>query len=205
MQPSFIGIAGGSGSGKTTIARALGTHYGQDRLVVVELDSYYRDRKGLSPEGRARINYDHPEAFDEALLLEQMQALGAGQGVDQPLYDYSTHSRRTETLRVEPAPVIVLEGILVFAMEMVLPLLDLKLFVDTDADVRILRRLRRDVAERGRTVDSVIDQYKNTVRPMHSRFIEPTRVHADLILPGEGDTDAVTEVLQSWIDARLRR
>ncbi len=204
MQASFIGIAGGSGSGKTTIAKALGAHYGQDSLVVVELDAYDRDRKGLSPEGRAKINYDHPEAFDEPLLLEQMEALRRGQGIEQPLYDYATHSRHPETLHVESAPVIVLEGILVLAMESVLPLLDLKLFVDTDADVRILRRLRRDVAERGRTVDSVIEQYQKTVRPMHARFIQPTRANADLILPGEGDTNAVVEVLQSWIDARFR-
>ncbi len=205
MTPAFIGITGGSGSGKASIARALVAHYGDGHLQIIHQDAYYKNRAGLSPEERAHINYDHPDAFDEPLLLEHMQALLAGQGIDQPLYDYATHLRKDETLRVEPAPVIVLEGILVFAMASVLPLFDLKLYVDADADVRILRRLRRDVAVRGRTVDSVIAQYLESVRPMHAQFIEPTKSVADIVLPGEGNTLVTLGVLRSWIDARIAR
>ncbi|RMG12077.1 MAG: uridine kinase [Planctomycetota bacterium] len=199
----LVGIAGGSGSGKTTIASALSAHYPPEHLQIVPLDAYYADRSGMPPQELARVNYDHPEAFDQLLLLEHMSSLKAGQAVEQPLYDYTTHRRLPETRAVPPAPVVVLEGILVLAMEAVLPLLDLKLFVDTDADVRFLRRLRRDMAERGRSFDSVMLQYMETVRPMHRQFIEPTRREADLILPGEGDYGVVLEVLRAWIDRQL--
>jgi uridine kinase len=204
MKPVLVGIAGGSGSGKTTIAEALAGRYPAEQLQTIPLDAYYRDRSGMSKAEKARLNYDHPGAFDEPLLLEHLTALKRGDEVSQPLYDYATHSRREDTLTVAPSRVIVLEGILVLAMDSILPLLDLKLFVDTEADVRFLRRLRRDVADRGRTPESVMTQYLETVRPMHTRFVSPTRAQADLILPGEGNYDVVIEVLAAWVDARLR-
>lgn len=194
----LIGITGGSGSGKTTFARALAERFEPGNLLLISLDSYYRDRADQTLEERARINYDHPEAFDQALLLEHLQALRAGQAVEQPVYDYATHCRQGTT-RVEPAPAIILEGILVLALESIRPALDLKVFVDTPADLRILRRLSRDVAERGRSVESVYQQYLQTVRPMHERYIEPTRLFADLIVPGERDTSAAVSALEAWL------
>ncbi len=201
----LVGIAGGSGSGKTTVARKLAATFPPDELSVVPLDAYYRDRRHQSLEERARVNYDHPEAFDEELLIAHLSALKAGEPVEQPLYDYAEHLRCAETRRIEPTPVVILEGILVLALDAVRPHLDLKLFVDTEADVRFLRRLRRDVAERGRTFESVMDQYLDTVRPMHHGFIEPTRRHADLILPGEGRYDGALRVLEAWVRAAVAR
>jgi uridine kinase len=203
MSTKIVGIAGGSGSGKTTFATAVAAGYQVDQLQTIPLDSYYLDRGDMPREERGAINYDHPDAFDHALLLEQVRALKEGKAVDQPLYDYATHTRSAETRRIEPSPVIVLEGILILAIDAVVPHLDLKLFVEAEADVRILRRLRRDVADRGRTVESVIDQYLTTVRPMHDAFIEPTRAHADLIVSGEGAFAPSVAVLRAWIDARL--
>ncbi len=199
----LVGIAGGSGSGKTTIARKLGATFGPHELTVIPLDAYYRDRRDLSPAERAQLNYDHPEAFDQPLLLEHLTALKAGEPVEQPLYDFATHLRKDETRRLEPTPVVLLEGILVLALEQVRPLLDLRLYVHADPDVRFLRRLRRDVAERGRTIDSVMEQYLQTVRPMHGDHIEPTRCHADLIVPGEGCSDGAVQVLEAWVRAAL--
>lgn len=199
----LVGIAGGSGSGKTTVAQALAEGYRPGQVQIIPLDAYYRDRQGMPFEERTQINYDHPEAFDEPLLLEQLAALKDGQAIDLPLYDYAKHERKRETIRVEPARVVILEGILVLAMESVLPLLDLKLFVDTEADLRFLRRMRRDVAERGRTVDSVCSQFLETVRPMHRTFIQPTRRHADLILPGEGEYETALSVLKAWVEQAL--
>src|SRR5687768_626622 len=156
-QPIIVGVAGGSGSGKTTIARALASSFRAEQVQIVLMDSYYRDRRGLSLEEKARINYDHPDAFDEPLLVEQVRALKAGRAVDQPVYDFTRHERNAERVTVQPSRVIIIEGILVLALEPLRELLDLKLFVDTAGDLRVLRRLRRDVAERGRTVDSVIE------------------------------------------------
>lgn len=198
MSSVFIGITGGSGSGKTTFARALAERFEPSELLVISLDSYYQDRSHQSLEERAQINYDHPQAFDQELLLQHIKTLRAGEPVEQPIYDYTTHCRNGST-RIEPAPAIILEGILVLALDSIRPALDLKVFVDTPADLRILRRLSRDVAERGRSVDSVVQQYHETVRPMHERYIEPTRLFADLIVPGERDTKAAVSTLEAWI------
>ena len=198
----LIGVGGGSGSGKTTVTRALVADYPPDQVQVVPLDAYYLDRRDMTPEERTRINYDHPEAYDTPLLLEHLRALKSGVGVDQPTYDYAEHLRGAETIPIEPARVVVLEGILVLALDAVRPLIDLSLFVDTESDLRFLRRLRRDVAERGRTIESVMQQYIETVRPMHHAYIEPSKHHADLILPGEGSYDAAVEVVRAWISAR---
>jgi uridine kinase len=198
--PVLVGVAGGSGSGKTTVARALAASFRPEQVQIVLMDSYYRDRKDVPFEERARINYDHPDAFDEALLVEQVAALKRGEAVDQPVYDFTRHERQAERVRVAPSRVVVLEGILVLALERVRDLLDLKLFVDTAADLRFLRRLRRDVAERGRTVDSVIEQYLTTVRPMHEAFIEPSRRHADLIVPEGGHNEIAVDLLRVWVE-----
>ena len=201
--PVVIGISGGSGSGKTTVAKALAQRFDPHELQVVPLDAYYRDRKGVPLAERELINYDHPDAFDEPLLVEHILALKAGRTIAQPTYDYALHERARETVSVAPTPVVVIEGILVLALSTVRPHLDLKLYVDTDADVRFLRRLRRDVASRGRSVDSVMEQYLESVRPMHRSFIEPTRHHADLILPGEGRFEGALEVLEAWVKSKL--
>jgi uridine kinase len=198
-RPLLVGVAGGSGSGKTTVARALAASFRAEQVQIVLMDSYYRDRGSVPLEARAAINYDHPDAFDEALLVEQLEALKAGRAIEQPVYDFTRHERRRDRVPVEPSRVVILEGILVLALESVRALLDLKLFVDTAADLRFLRRLRRDVAERGRTVDSVIEQYLATVRPMHEAFIEPTRRHADLIVPEGGHNESALDLLRGWI------
>lgn len=200
MSSVFIGITGGSGSGKTTFARALASRFQPSELLVISLDSYYQDRSQQSFEERTQINYDHPAAFDQELLLQHIKTLRSGEPVDQPIYDYTTHCRNGST-RVEPAPAIILEGILVLALDSIRPTLDLKVFVDTPSDLRILRRLSRDVAERGRSVDSVVQQYHETVRPMHERYIEPTRLFADVIVPGERDTKAAVSTLEAWVRA----
>lgn len=204
QRPILVGVAGGSGSGKTTVARALAASFRAEQVQIILMDSYYRDRAGVPFEERTRINYDHPDAFDEALLVEQIKELKAGRGVDQPVYDFTRHERAPTRVRVEPSRVIIVEGILVLAVESVRSLLDLKLFVDTPADLRFLRRLRRDVAERGRTIDSVIEQYLATVRPMHEAFIEPSRRHADLIIPEGGHNEVAVDLIRAWMDGLLR-
>lgn len=203
--PVLVGVAGGSGSGKTTVARALAASFRAEQVQIVLMDSYYRDRAGVPFEERTRVNYDHPDAFDEPLLVEQVRTLKAGEGVDQPVYDFTRHERSQERVRVEPSRVIIVEGILVLAVETLRPLLDLKLFVDTPADLRFLRRLRRDVAERGRTIDSVIEQYLATVRPMHDAFIEPSRRHADLIIPEGGHNEMAVDLIRGWMDGLVSR
>ncbi len=203
QQPILVGVAGGSGSGKTTVARALAASFRAEQVQIVLMDSYYRDRAGVPFEERTRINYDHPDAFDEPLLVEQVKALKSGQAVEQPVYDFTRHERSAERVHVEPSRVIIVEGILVLAVETLRPLLDLKLFVDTPADLRFLRRLRRDVAERGRTIDSVIEQYLATVRPMHDAFIEPSRRHADLIIPEGGHNEIAVDLIRGWMGGLL--
>jgi uridine kinase len=185
MERMILGIAGGSGSGKTLVARSIGEGVGK-QVAVIGQDSYYVDRSDLPFEERARINYDHPDAFDTPLLVDHIQKLRAGQPIDMPIYNYGLHVRQPETIRIEPAPIIIVEGILVLAISAVRELLDVKLFVDTDADVRFIRRLNRDVRERGRSLESVVDQYLNVVRLMHLEFVEPSKRYADIIVPQGG-------------------
>jgi uridine kinase len=181
-----LGIAGGTGSGKTTIAEAVIASLPEGASVLIESDAYYRDRSGLPPAEREHINYDHPDAIETELLEAQLIALRAGRAVDVPRYDFRIHERRRDTRRVEPAPVVVLEGILVLADERLRAQMDLKIFVDTDADVRLMRRMRRDMEERGRSFAQVRDQYSETVRPMHLAFVEPSKRFADLVVPEGG-------------------
>ncbi len=182
----IIGVAGGTGSGKTTVSSAILDRVGRDEIAYIQHDSYYRDRSFLPPEERANANFDHPDALESELLAQHLGALKAGQAVDVPLYDFTTHTRKHETVRVEPRKVILVEGILIFAEKALRELMDIKVFVDTDADVRFIRRLQRDISERGRTVESVIRQYTETVRPMHLEFVEPSKRYADIIVPEGG-------------------
>ena len=188
IKPLVVGIAGGSGSGKTTVARKLAAGLGPERVALVEQDAYYGDAAHLPPTERAARNYDHPDAIDAPLLAAHLRALKAGQAIEAPVYDFVRHARQPETRRIEPRSCVVVEGILVLAMEAVREALDLRLYVETDADIRFIRRLRRDVEERGRSVESVVAQWEATVRPMHLEFVEPSKRHADLIIP---ERDAV--------------
>jgi uridine kinase len=194
-RPLLIGIAGGTGSGKTTVARSLAAATPVGRCVVIEHDAYYRDLSHLTPEARAEVNFDHPQALDSGLLAEHLAALRDGKSVDIPIYDFVTHTRRDETRRIAPAPVIVVEGILVFVDPQLRDQLDIKIFVDTDPDIRLMRRIRRDLEQRGRTFASVRDQYYATVRPMHLEYVEPSKRCADLIVPEGGDNHIAIDVL----------
>lgn len=186
MQPLIIGVAGGTGSGKTTVAHAIIERVGRERIALVQHDAYYRDQSGKTPEVRARVNYDHPDSLETELMIEHLRQLRAGCPIEMPVYDFATHTRKTETRRVEPHPVILVEGILIFADPALREMFDVKVFVDTDADIRLIRRLQRDLEERGRTFESVITQYRETVRPMHLEFVEPSKRYADVILPEGG-------------------
>ena len=189
--PSFVvGIAGGTGAGKTTVSRLI-TERVADSVTRIPLDNYYRDLSHLDLEERAEVNYDHPEAFEWELLRDHLETLLAGRGVEMPQYDFEIHNRKAETVTVEPTDVIVVEGILALYDEAVNGMLDLRLYVEADADVRILRRIERDVVDRGRDLEGVIDQYLSTVKPMHEQFIEPTKKDADLIIPEGANTMAV--------------
>ena len=195
-----IGISGGTGSGKTSVARGLQRQLGPEHVVVVYQDSYYCDRSDLTLEERSRINYDHPDAIDTQLLSEHLNGLARSEAIEEPLYDFVTHLRQSHTRLIEPRDVIICEGILILAMPEIRELCDIKIFVQTDDDIRFIRRLRRDIRDRGRSVDSVIDQYIKQVRPMHSTFVEPSRRYADLIIP-EGGKNAVA---LGVIAARIR-
>jgi uridine kinase len=190
-----IGIAGGTGSGKTTIAHKLAGAIPGGRCVVIDHDSYYSDQSHLAPEARDRVNFDHPSTLDSALLAQHLASLRGGTAVDVPIYDFVTHTRRPDTRRVEPAPVIIVEGILVFVEPALREQLDVKIFVDTDPDIRLMRRIRRDLEQRGRTFASVRDQYYATVRPMHIEYVEPSKRWADLIVPEGGDNRVALDVL----------
>jgi len=190
-----VGIAGGTGSGKTTVAAKLAAAMPPHRCVTIEHDSYYRDQAHLPLEERALINYDHPASLESVLLAHHLRDLRAGRAVDMPIYDFATHTRRAETRHVAPAPVIIVEGILVFADPALREQMDVKIFVDTDPDIRLMRRIRRDLEVRGRTFQSVRDQYYATVRPMHIEYVEPTKRWADLIVPEGGDNRVALDVL----------
>ncbi len=194
-RPLIIGIAGGTGSGKTTIAGKLAASMPPMRCATIEHDSYYRDLTHLTSQERAAVNYDHPDSLESELLVEHLRALRSWRGVDVPIYDFVTHTRARETQRVEPAPVIIVEGILVFVDAALRAEMDIKLFVDTDADIRLMRRIRRDLEQRGRSFASVREQYYETVRPMHLAYVEPSKRWADLIIPEGGDNRVALDVL----------
>jgi uridine kinase len=196
VQPPFlVGVAGGSGSGKTTVAERLAGLIGEPDLALVRLDAYYRDRNDLPFEERAAINYDHPDAFDWPLLLDHVQALQDGLAVQVPLYDFATYERQRDRVTVAPARVVVVEGILVLYEPQLRSRFDLRVFVDTEPDIRFIRRLERDIAERQRSVESVIEQYLDTVRPSHEQFIEPSKRYADVIVPHGGMNAPALDVL----------
>ena len=198
----LVGIAGGTGSGKTTLARALLDALGQERAVLLAQDSYYRDRAHIPRTARDELNYDHPDAFDLPLLIAHLRTLKRGEPIPEIVYDYRTHTRAPSEGSIEPKEVVILEGILVLAISEVREQVDLKIFVDAPPDIRFIRRLQRDMRERGRTVDSVIRQYLATVRPMHEQFVEPSRRHADLVVSGmEPVEETVRKVLARIADA----
>lgn len=197
-----IGIAGGTGSGKTTITQEIAKRLG-DEVTVITHDSYYCEHHSMTYDERVLLNYDHPDSYDTDMLVKDLLDLKAGKSVDIPVYDYTIHDRSDETLRVNPARVIIVEGIMVFHAEELRNLMDIKVFVDADADVRILRRILRDVKERGRSLDSVINQYLSTVKPMHEAFVEPSKKHADIIIPVGGENEVALEMLIGRIQAHL--
>ena len=204
MNTILIGIAGGTGSGKTTLANKLIDSFGDDEVSILRHDNYYKRHDDMCYEERSKLNYDHPDAFDTALLCEHICKLKAGEQIYMPVYDYSIHNRSEETILVKPATVIVLEGILIFAEPSLCDLMDIKVFVDTDADVRILRRIIRDVKERGRSLDSVINQYLTTVKPMHEQFVEPSKRRADIIIPEGGENIVALDMLIERVRKHLK-
>lgn len=200
----LIGIAGGSGSGKTLVARNIVRELGSDRVVIIDQDSYYRNLEDIPARDREARNFDHPDAFDNELLKRHIAELLQGRPVQQPIYDYSEHRRLAESRRIGDHLVVVLEGILIFVDPELRAMMDIKLFVDADADVRFIRRLRRDLVERGRSVDSIIRQYEDSVRPMHMQFVEPTKRHADLIIPEGGHNRVAIDLVRTKISELLR-
>ena len=202
--PLVIGIAGGTGSGKTTVANVLRKRVGANRISFLPHDAYYKDLKGLSFEERSRINYDHPDSLETDLLVKHINQLKSWQPAHLPVYDFTTHSRMEKTVLVEPHRVIVVEGILIFYELALRELFDVKIFVDTDADIRFIRRLQRDIIERGRTTESVISQYLNTVRPMHLEFVEPSKRYADVIIPEGGLNTVALDMVTSRVEALLQ-
>mgnify|MGYP003296559268 CR=1 FL=1 len=205
MNTILIGIAGGTGSGKTTLADKLIENFGSDEVSILRHDNYYKRHDEMTYDERSLLNYDHPDAFDTELLYEHIKMLKNGQAIEMPVYDYTVHNRSDEVVVVNPAPVIVLEGILIFAEPSLCELMDIKVFVDTDADVRILRRILRDVKERERSLDSVISQYLTTVKPMHEQFVEPSKRRADIIIPEGGQNVVALQMLIERVKKHLRK
>lgn len=203
MEPVIIGVAGGTGSGKTTVARAILDRAGTRQISLIQHDAYYKDLGNLPLAQRAMRNFDHPDALDNDLLISHLKRLKSGYAIEMPIYDFTTHTRTGETLTVEPNRVILLEGILIFADEALRPLMDVKIYVDTQADIRFIRRLQRDIAERGRTMESVVHQYLATVRPMHEQFVEPSKRHADIIIPEGGHNEVAMDLIAARIKALL--
>ena len=187
-RPIIIGVTGGSGSGKTTVSKAIYDNLNGQSIQIITQDTYYNDQADMTMAERKAVNYDHPLAFDSDLLYEQLNQLRHNQAIDMPVYNYEEYTRSTETVRVEPQDVIILEGILILDDERLRSLMDIKVYVDTDDDIRIIRRIQRDIQERGRSLDSVINQYLATVKPMYHQFVEPTKRYADLIVPEGGET-----------------
>jgi uridine kinase len=199
----IIGISGGTGSGKTTVANRILETVSADEVVFIQQDLYYRDLKDMPLDYRNAANFDHPDAVDNDLLVNHLRKLRAGEPVELPVYDFRTHTRLPATTRVEPKPIVIVEGILIFAEPRLLEQMDIKVFVDTPDDIRFIRRLRRDLAERGRTLDSVIEQYMATVRPMHMQFVEPSRRFADVIIPEGGHNLVSVDLISGKIRERL--
>ncbi len=199
-----IGIAGGTGSGKTTVAQKIQSALPVDKVDRIEHDSYYRDRPDLTYDERCQLNFDHPSSLETSLLVEHVRAIREGRAVEVPMYDFATHRRKPETRQVEPRDVLIVEGILVLADRALRELMDIKLFVDTDSDIRAFRRIRRDIEKRGRTFDQIRDQYYKTVRPMHLQFVEPSKRWADLIIPEGGDNRVALDVLITKIQSIAR-
>lgn len=202
--PIVIGIAGGSGSGKTTVAQTILHRVGPEQIAFLQHDSYYKNLDGLLPNQRAEVNFDHPDSLESGLLGFHIQQLRKGKSVQVPIYDFSTHSRTDKTFRVDPHLVILVEGILIFTEKALREMFDVKIFVDTDPDLRFIRRLQRDISERGRTTESVIKQYLTTVRPMHLEFVDPSKRYADIIIPEGGFNTAALDMVVARIEALLR-
>jgi uridine kinase len=198
-----IGIAGGSGSGKSTVARNVAAALGTTSVAFIDMDAYYHNYAHLPAEERRRMNWDHPDAFDWELLVAQLGALAGGTAIEKPIYDFVTHTRRPETTTVHPADVIVIDGILLFAEERVRDLCDVKVFVDADADIRLIRRIRRDLTKRGRPLEEILDQYVTTVQPMHLQFVEPSKRYADVIVPRGGHNPVAIEMIVAKIQRRV--
>lgn len=204
-RPILIGIAGGTGSGKSTVTKEIFKTISDDNVIVIEQDSYYKDQSHLSFEQRIDTNYDHPDAFDNKLLIKHLSELLEGKVIEKPIYDFENHNRKKETIRVEPKDIIILEGILILFEKEIRDLLDIKIFVDTDSDVRIIRRILRDMKDRGRTLDSVIVQYMGTVRPAHLQFVEPTKRYADIIIPEGGYNKVAIDIIVAKINEIIKK
>ncbi len=204
LDPLVIGIAGGSGSGKTTVAQQILNRVGTNQIAFIQHNSYYKDLDGLPPTQRADFNFDHPNSLETDLLIQHIVSLRDGKPVEVPIYDFSTDSRTNQTFKVEPHRVILVEGILIFTDAALRELFDIKIFVDTDSDIRFIRRLERDITERGRTTESVIKQYQATVRPMHLEFVEPSKRYADIIIPQGGFNTAAMDMVVARIEALLK-
>ncbi|MGE5776825.1 MAG: uridine kinase [Chloroflexota bacterium] len=204
LEPLVIGIAGGSGSGKTTVAQEILQRVGPDRIAFLQHDSYYKDLSGLPPAQRVEVNFDHPNSLETELLIQHIASLRDGKSVEVPIYDFSIHTRTAKTFTVQPRRVILVEGILIFVEAALRGMFDVKIFVDTDSDMRFIRRLERDIAERGRTTESVIKQYQLTVRPMHLEFVEPSKRYADIIIPEGGHNVAALDMVVARVDALLK-
>lgn len=202
-RPLILGIAGGSGAGKTTVVSEIVNRMDADDISIIQHDSYYLDRSHMTAEERRNVNYDHPDSLDTQLLTRHLAALRDGQAVEAPIYDFTTHTRTSRTVLVEPRSVIIVEGILILVDEVLRRSLDMKVFVDTDPDLRLMRRMTRDVAERGRSLLSVVEQYVNTVRPMHLEFVEPSKRYADTIISGGGPVDDAVALLVSRLYSAL--
>jgi uridine kinase len=203
MKPLVIGVAGGSGSGKSTVSRNVAQALGGASVAFIDMDAYYRNYAHLPLEERRQINWDHPDAFDWDLLIDQLSRLAAGEAIEKPVYDFLSHTRSGRTVVIPPADVVVVDGILLFSEARVRDLCDVKVFVDADADIRLIRRIKRDIHKRGRPLDEVLEQYQKTVQPMHLQFVEPTKRYADVIVPRGGHNSVAIEMIVAKIQRRL--